>query len=93
MFLAIRRVSEPDEVFEPTRDGDYGAIMCEGFEAVFPVVGACARVPNAAEGCVGDAGVEHDVVDCYAAGLGVCEDWVWGVLVCGGFGDGGLRRK
>lgn len=67
MLRAIRRVPETQQVFEPRGYRHDRAIVRESVEAVFTVVGAGSGMAYAAEGGVWDAGVQHDVVDCYAA--------------------------
>lgn len=80
MLCGIRRIAEPDEILEVAWDADDGAVVREGVEAVAAVVGAGAGVADAAEGGVGDGGVGHYVVDCYAAGLGICKDLKGGLV-------------
>lgn len=67
----IGRVPEAEQILEPAGYVDDGTVMGEGFEAVSAVVGTVSGVADAAEGCVGDTGMSHQIVDGDAPGCGL----------------------
>ena len=76
MSLVIRRIPEPKQLIHPTGHINHRPLMRESVEAITTVVSTSAGTPYAAKGRVGDAGVDHDVVYCYAARVGLREDCV-----------------
>ena len=74
VFLVIRRVPKPKQIIHPTRYVNHRPLVRKSVEAIATAVSTGAGITYATEGRVRDAGVGHDVVYCYAAGIGLQED-------------------
>ena len=56
--------------------GENRPVMAEGIEAEFPMVGAHAAEPDAAEGQAGIGKMDDGIIDTSAAGRGIGKDFV-----------------
>lgn len=69
MSFIIRRIPKPKQIVHPTGHIKHRPLMRKSLEAITTVVSTITGITYATERHIGDAGVGHNVIYCYAAGV------------------------